>query len=695
MKFPKFLKANDKDLNLPAGLNFEAQIDIQAQSGEDGDKEGLPKFKMKAYTGGKMTPMGFYHPVIVSLKGVRVPRKKIPARLDHDASKGVGHTESVTIDTNGISAEGVISRDTAWAKDVAQSGKNGFPWQVSIGASIDKVTFIPEKESAIVNGKNYTGPFYLISESTLKEISFVDCGADERTSAKIAAKNNNVSTNLGAISMNFKQWLEAKGVDVDGLAVGDLEKYQNEFDTEMKASAEDSTTPAKTQKTESDPADHISAMQEKAAAELSRQAKIAEICGSSNLEIQAKAVKEGWSVEKTELEVLRAARPSGDTFNINTGKGSLAAGDSKVLEAAAMMAGGINPDKVIDTHGAKAVECAADHFKGGISLQQLLLQAAWQNGSNVRFIRSMADVREVLQAAFSTVSLPGILSNTANKFLLDGFDAVESTWRKIAKIRNVKDFKQATSHRLVAGAKFDEVGPDGELKHGELGEESYTNQAKTHGKMFTITRQDIINDDLDALVAIPSQIGRGGALKLNEVFWASFLDNSSFFTSGNKNYAGGITTALSIDALTAAELLFYNQTVPNGDPLAVEPAILLVPNALQVTASQIMKSSELRDTTTSKKTGTTNPHAGKFEVARSSYLSNAALTGNSTKAWYLLADPRSIPVIEVAFLNGNQSPTVESADADFNVLGIQMRGFYDFGVNKQEYRGGVKMKGEA
>jgi len=54
-----------------------------------------------------------------------------------------------------------------------------------------------------------------------------------------------------------------------------------------------------------------------------------------------------------------------------------------------------------------------------------------------------------------------------------------------------------------------------------------------------------------------------------------------------------------------------------------------------------------------------------------------------------------VAVIEVVFLNGRQAPTVESADADFNVLGIQMRGYHDFGVEKQEYRGGVKSKGAA
>jgi len=81
------------------------------------------------------------------------------------------------------------------------------------------------------------------------------------------------------------------------------------------------------------------------------------------------------------------------------------------------------------------------------------------------------------------------------------------------------------------------------------------------------------------------------------------------------------------------------------------------------------------------------------EVSR--YLGNTKYTGNSQKAWYLLSDPNDLPVIEVAFLNGNESPTIDSAEAEFNVLGIQMRGYHDFGVALQDARGGVKSKGEA
>jgi len=104
---------------------------------------------------------------------------------------------------------------------------------------------------------------------------------------------------------------------------------------------------------------------------------------------------------------------------------------------------------------------------------------------------------------------------------------------------------------------------------------------------------------------------------------------------------------------------------------------------------------ELRDTTASTKYPVSNPHQGKFRVEVSRYLSNSQYTGNSSKAWYLLADPNDLPVIEVAFLNGQESPTIETADADFNVLGVQLRGVHDFGCALQDGRAGVKSKGEA
>jgi hypothetical protein len=213
--------------------------------------------------------------------------------------------------------------------------------------------------------------------------------------------------------------------------------------------------------------------------------------------------------------------------------------------------------------------------------------------------------------------------------------------------------------------------------------------------MFGISRQDIINDDLSALTDIPRRIGRGGALKLNDIFWATFMANSSFFTSGRNNYISGATTTLDTVGMTAALKAFRDQVDADGKPLGLQPAILLVPNALEVAAKQLMVASEVRDTTANKVSTTANVFAGQYRPFTSSYLGNANYTGNSALAWYLLANPMDAATMEVAFLNGQESPTVETAQADMNVLGIQLRGYHDFGCALADYRAGVKSKGAA
>ena len=633
----------------PGAMTIEASADASA----DG-KTPLPRFSMVAYTGGAMRIAGWRYPVIVDLAGLSIPSQSRPIRFGHDMASGVGHTDSIAVAEGRLVAAGVVSRDTAAAKEIVASARNGFPWQASLGAAVDQFEFVKEDQTVLVNGREFKGPVNVVRKATLGEISFVDLAADGNTTASVAAAAKEKET------------------------MSDTEITQEQTKVEAAAG-----TDATAKETAPDAAD----IRAKALAETKRIEGIRKVCGARHADIEAKAIEEGWDVKDTELAVLRADRPKPPPNQVRDNP----IADSDVLAAAVCITGGLKAAE--SRFDDRTLEAASRRFRSGIGLQELVMEAAWANGYSGRSFRS--DMEGALRAAFSTFSLPGILSNVANKFLLAGFESVEDAWRRIAATRNVRDFKAVTSYRLTGAFEYQEVGPTGELKHGQVDEESFTNQAKTYGRMFGVTRTDFINDDLGALTALPRKIGRGGALKLNKVFWTGFLNNAAFFTTARANYQAGADTALSIDGLTAAELLFLEQRDAEGSPLGVVPTVLLVPPALLVRGTQLMQATELRDTTANTKYATNNPHAGKFTVAQSAYLSNAGIEGHSAKAWYLLADPNDLPVIEVAFLNGQQTPTVERADADFNVLGIQFRGYFDFGVALQDFRGGVKMKGEA
>lgn len=660
----------------PGAITIEA-----AEAGEGDGKPKLPRFSMVAYTGGPMRIAGWRFPVVVDLAGLTIPSQSRPIRFGHDMASGVGHTDAIRVEDGSLLATGLVSRDTMAAKEIVVSARNGFPWQASIGAAVEEFEFVKDKQKAIVNGREFVGPLNVIRRAVLGEISFVDLGADGQTSARVAASASQFDKEQSPMGETNK---------TDTQTADDPQR--NDAVTAEATSGTSQQVTASTAVAEP-PGPTAADIRAEAVAETDRIAKIRELCGGQFSEIEAQAIREGWEVDKVALAVLRAGRPKAPAAHSRDNNVG-----ATTLEAACLLTAGLQDiDKQFDD---QTLDAASRRFRGGIGLQELLLEAAWANGYTGRNFRDSRSVlrfafQPELEAGFSTIDIGGILSNVANKFLLDGFFSVERTWRNVCATRNVSDFKTVTSYRLVGKDQYEQVAPGGELKHGTLGEESFTNKADTYGLMLSIDRRDIINDDLGAITTVPRKLGRGSGLKINDVFWTTFMNNSAFFKAANNNYLVGADTVLSIDGLTKAEVGFMDQVDSDGKPIGIMPAIMLVPTALSAIGSQLYKSMELRDTTSSTKYPVANPHQGKFRVEVSRYLSNSVYTGNSSKAWYLLADPGDLPVIEVAFLNGQESPTIETADADFSVLGVQMRGYHDFGVALQDHRGGVKSKGEA
>ena len=660
-------KANDKQ---PEFVTMRGPLTIQAADGDG----ALPQFRMVAYTGGSMRIAGWRYPVVVDLAGLAIPSQNRPIRFGHDMQSGVGHTDTIKIEEGRLTATGVVSRDTAAAKEIVISARNGFPWQASIGAGVEEFDFVKPNQKTIVNGREFSGPLNVVRKAVLGEISFVDLGADGQTSASVAAS----------------AWKKEQA-GMDGSTQDDRVGHADGAEAAQVALSGQGSTPTRT----SEPPYSGPTAQEiraQALAESGRIARIREICAGQYPEIEAQAIREAWGVDRCALEVLRASRPKAPAAHFRDSSVS-----ATMLEAACLVTAGLaNAEEAFDE---ATLDAAHRRYRGSIGLQELLLEAAWANGYTGRTFRDARAVMRFafqpqLEGAFSTIDVGGILSNVANKFLLEGFFSVERTWRNICAVRNVSDFKTVTSYRLIGKDQYEQVSPGGELKHGTLGEESYTNKADTYGLILSIDRRDIINDDLGAITTVPRKLGRGSGLKINDVFWATFLANSTFFTADAKNYLSGADTALSIDGLTKSEVAFMDQVDSDNKPIGIMPAILLVPTALSALGTQLYKSMELRDTNSNQKYPIANPHQGKFRVEVSRYLSNARYTGNSSKAWYLLADPNDLPVIEVAFLNGQESPTIETAEADFSVLGIQCRGVHDFGSALQDPRAGVKSKGE-
>ncbi|HUX15196.1 MAG TPA: hypothetical protein VMW52_01920 [Phycisphaerae bacterium] len=697
-------------------------LDVEAAADDGAPK--LKRFKMTAYTGGALRLAGWPFPVVVDLAGMK-SRGARPVFKDHLRSQVIGHTDQVAITSNRIHVEGVISGTSPAAREVVDTSGNGFPWQSSLGADVmppvGRIVFVEAGETAEANGRTFTGPCFVARGSTLKEISFVALGADDNATAKVAASA--ISLSEDRTMKPFDEWIKAMGLDPATITDEQRSQLKAAYDKLVEAEAE-TEDPPEAPPVPPPPAnaaaapatgqeDPLQTAKVQLRAEHLRLNAIDAFSAEAfpgikpekMAEIKAKAINEDWTADKTELALLRASRPHAPSV---AGFGRFEAeGDRRtVLCAALAMSGGMPDARRVEAYGEPACEQADD--LRGIGIQEFLVLAAAAGGVDPGSIpRFRSDAQGFLRAAFSTVSVPYILGATANKLLLEGYNAVDQSWRLIAKVRPVKDFKQHTRHRLTADAKYQKLGPMGEIKHGVLDEQRFTQQIDTRARMFGITRQDIVNDDLGVFDTLRSVLGMGAADAINDVFWTLFLSNpSSFFGTAHGNYLTGASYTLGVDGLDALEQLILAQTKPavgaetKPMPLGLQPKVLLVPHQLGGSARVLHKSTEIRNTTASTKYPVANVYAGKYgeedrTLCISPFIGNSSFTGYSTTAFYIFVDPEVLAAVEVAFLNGKDAPTVESADADFNTLGIQLRGYHDFGVAMQDYRAAAKSKGAA
>ena len=725
-----------KALRLSRWIDLKA---VAAAAEDDPPTEKPRRFEIEAYDGGTLPVDGFEWPVIVDLATLSYP-ESIPLLIDHTATVEATLGSTDTIQNNGqeLRMSGLVTATSEKALQVVAQSDKGQQWQASIGVRVGDVDEIPAGQLVVVNKQQFRGPVLVARNSEMYETSVLPAGADWTTRVNLAARV--AHTLKGEATMPaFEEWFASLGNDVAALDEDNLAALTLAFDVKQNpaaraepeaaapvavvqaaATAEPVPAAAPSEPAVSVITETVKAMQDKAvadiqaamrasqAAELKRQEELRRIAGKYP-KILATAITENWDAIRTENAVLKELVKSRVP---ETGHGGRKPDPTpQVLEAAICMTRKVPGHEQHFTD--ETLQAAHDQFgRGGIGLQQLLLMAAAANGyslaagervgtSNLRGVLQAAFPRHDgdLRAAFSTVSLPGILGNVANKELLAGYeaDAQLMLWKEIAEVKSVSDFKTVTSYRMLDSLAYEQLGPGGKIKHGTIGEESYTRAAGTYAKMFSLTRTDIINDDLGAFHDLRKRLGLGAAQKLSDVFWTTFLDNAAFFTAARANYIEGSTTNLGTDGVGLqlgldAFRTLRSPTADGSKRIGGDPRLLLIPPELSVTAEKFYVNQNLGAGTT---VAEANIYANKYRPVVVPWLSDSAFANSSATAWYLLRDPARYAAIVVSFLDGVEQPTVESAQADFDTLGIDFRGYHDFGCDQAEYNAGIKSKGAA
>lgn len=295
---------------------------------------------------------------------------------------------------------------------------------------------------------------------------------------------------------------------------------------------------------------------------------------------------------------------------------------------------------------------------------------------------------ELVAAAFTHHSsdFTHLLENIAEKSMLKGAEEAEETFEMFTSVGTLSDFKVAKRVDLSKFPSLDEIPEGAEYKYATLSDTGEQVQLATYGKLFGITRQAIINDDMDGFTRVPRRMGRASKRTVGNLVYAILIDNPKmsdnvalFHGNHNNLLTGAIPSTDSLDAMRVA-MATQTEKLRDGQGKVIEEITLnlrmakvIVPVAMEGRMN-VVRASEKHVGESDISTTIPNSVRDTFEV-----ISDARLDRASATAWYGAADPSIHDGIEVQYLDGVQTPFLDRKEG-WNVDGVEMKVRLDAGV---------------
>lgn len=317
-----------------------------------------------------------------------------------------------------------------------------------------------------------------------------------------------------------------------------------------------------------------------------------------------------------------------------------------------------------------------------------------------------------LRESGSTSDFPALLGNLMYRSMQNWVRAVPAEWRNYTTTGSLPDFRPQTR---VLGYESEDLLPvteEGVYQDSKLADAQYQVQVGTYGRAFSINRQVIINDDLGYIRLQPQRFGRSAARSLSKFVAQTLLegngntfDGNPLFSAAHGNLGTGAGSAFSADNLRTAITAMANQTVL-GTFTPIRAKTLVIPPGLEWEARQLLNSSIILAAGGDASAGAAPTFVGNMNTLQGQVGIVVEPFLTSTTAWYVIADPADVPIIEVVFLRGKQTPDLlverpvmtnavgagdDPYEFEFDTLRYKVR--YDYGGATTLWWGGYKFNG--
>lgn len=332
----------------------------------------------------------------------------------------------------------------------------------------------------------------------------------------------------------------------------------------------------------------------------------------------------------------------------------------------------------------------------GMSLMEMGREHLERSNVDTRGMDRMTLATTILNfrsgGSLSTSDFSSLLANVAHKRLRQGYEENQPSYRRWARqAPDAPDFKSMSVVNLSGAPDLLQVNEHGEFKYGAMTDGKETYSLITFGRIVSVTRQALINDDLRGFDRLVGAFGNSAARLENRTVYsiltanAALGDGVALFHATHANLTG-VGTAISVASLGVGRAQMRLQKGLQGEELNLTPAYLIVPAtqeglAYQFTSSQFVPALA----------GSVNEfrQGGRTAVEP---IVEAILDANSTTAWYLAANNGQVDTVEYCYLQGAAGPVIES-EMGFEIDGLSLKCRLDFAAKAIDFRGLTKNVG--
>lgn len=537
------------------------------------------------------------------------------------------------------------------AGDAFRKVAEGHLTDISVGYSVDESYWIPEGETDFVgeSGRSFAGPVRVVSKWTVREGSLTPIGADD------AAKARSQQCNPEATMPNTLP----SQTTPEPVATPPVQKNRSASEP-LPVTAPD-------------------AVQEPVVPDdAARAADILSLAVRHGMpELAERAIREHVNLDAFRAQVLDAIS-SRNSESVPGFRVSMGQDEGEKFRAAAA------DSLVLRTSFGRVVKAPAPGAEElrGFTLAELARDCLRRAGKPTR-----GDM-DMVGRAFTTSDFPSILADAAHRAVLAGAEEAQETYSLWTGEATAADFREHTGATLESFSTLDRVNEDGEYTHGAISDRGAVFSVATYGKLFSISRQAVINNDLNQFTEIPRKMGQAAERTVADLVHglltstANLKDGKPLFHADRKN----LLTAAAISAASFGKAVTAMGTQKDsaGKTLALRPSFLIIPVALQMEAYQLLNATVIG---TQAEPNRPNPWTNYCTP-----VIEPRLDGTGALPWFLAGMRGTF--LSVAWLGGNKTPRVEQRQG-WTIDGTEFKVSIDAGAFINDPRAGTKNPGVA